>query len=127
MGQPALSYCCSFEGFRQAPFCAAFLSVEYLWEVAFSSSGIYCRWERQHAAKGLSPSPLYIDSITVAPEVPAIRGSGDETQAEISIRQWGLETGPYSLVSFHNLSDRDEPLRCILMLHISNESSYVAS
>lgn len=71
--------------------------------------------ERQHAVRGLSPPPIYTDSITAAPEVPAIRGSGDETQAEISIRQWGLETGPYSWMSFYNLSDRDEPLRCILI------------
>lgn len=43
---------------------------------------------------GPSPSPLYTDSITAAPEVPAIRGSWDETQDEISIRWRGLETEP---------------------------------
>lgn len=62
------------------------------------------------------PPPLYTDSITAAPEVPAIKGSRDEIQAEISIRQRGLETGLYSLVSFYNLSNRDEPLLCIIML-----------
>lgn len=83
--------------------CFFSVSIECLWEVVFSSSGIYCRWERQHAVKSLSPSPLYTDSITAAPEAPAIRGSRDETQAEISIRHCGLEPGRYSFVSFCNL------------------------
>lgn len=45
-------------------------------------------------------TPRYTDSITAAPEVPAIRGLRAETQAEISIRQQGLETRLYGLVSF---------------------------
>ena len=53
----------------------------------------------------------------MAPEVPAIRGSRDETQAEILIRQGGVETGPCNLASFHNLSNRDEPLLCTLKLY----------
>lgn len=73
------------------------LSVEELCvsgKLPIPSSRIYCQWERQHAVKAPSPSPPSTDSITAAAEVPAIRGSVDETQAEISIRQRGFETGP---------------------------------
>lgn len=81
--------------------------MEYLqsicWKLLLPAVGFIADESVSMLLRALGPSSLCTDSITAAPEVPAIRCSRDEIQAEILIRQRGPENEPYSLLSFYNI------------------------
>lgn len=87
-----------------------------LWEVAFSSFRIYCRWEHQHAVKGLSPPPVTQIALLQLQRFlplgarglkPRLRYRSDSKALKLDCTVWCPS----------NCSDKDEQLLFILIIH----------